>query len=114
MILFLVHGFVEAEYDAIEGDRLEVLFQLNVKGETASRTLTTSRLSGSITAEAGGTASELYSHCNGQMMYICGEHIIFVHYSELVPAIKYLNSQLNKWHDIECIYTMLVCQSSSL
>ena len=56
MIYSLVHGFVKAEYDAIEGDRLEVLFQLNVKGETATNTQS---ISGTIT-QAGGTASKLY------------------------------------------------------
>ena len=57
--LSIVHGFVKANYDAVEGHSIEALFQLNVKGETAYRTINTSRLSGSITAEAGGTASEL-------------------------------------------------------
>ena len=44
----------------MEGRSIEALFQLNVKGETANLTLNTSRLSGIITAEAGGTAGEFY------------------------------------------------------
>ena len=47
-ILIVVHGFVNASYDVLEGDRLDIYFQLN---ESFS-------ISGTIITMAGGTASE--------------------------------------------------------
>ena len=51
----LVHGFVNATYNVVENGRLDTLFRLNVKGETAFPSLF---ISGIITAGAGGAASE--------------------------------------------------------
>ena len=54
-IYSVVHGFVNATYNVTEGGRLNTLFQLNVVEDTSSPALT---ISGTITAVAGGTASE--------------------------------------------------------
>ena len=53
MLLFSVHGFLQHEYDLTEGAQLDTVFQLNVKGNTQFGR----SLSGTITAEAAGTAS---------------------------------------------------------
>ena len=55
LLLFSVHGFLQHEYDLTEDDQLDTVFQLNVKGNTQfGRSLV---VSGTITAEAAGTAS---------------------------------------------------------
>ena len=55
MFGYVVHGFANASYAVVEGQRLNISFQLNVKGETAS---STRGISGNIAAMAGDTASE--------------------------------------------------------
>ena len=55
--LFVVHGFASAAYDVIEGERLDTVFRLNVKGTANFETA----LIGVITSMAGGTASEYSS-----------------------------------------------------
>ena len=56
--IYIVHGFVNATYDVVEDERLDTVFQLNVKGETTfSDGLV---VSGIITTVAGGTASECH------------------------------------------------------
>ena len=54
-LLHTVHGFLQAEYDVDEDERLDTVFQFNVKGTTPFSTLV---VIGTITAEADGTASE--------------------------------------------------------
>ena len=49
-----VHGFLQAEYNVDENDRLDTEFRLNVKGTTQFPELF---VTGTITAEAAGTAS---------------------------------------------------------
>ena len=53
---YTVHGFLQAEYDVNEDERLDTMFQLNVKGTTqfGSALIVT----GTITATADGTASK--------------------------------------------------------
>ena len=53
--MIVVHGFVDATYDVVEDERLDTLFQLNVKGMTAFPSLI---IEGTITAVAGGDASK--------------------------------------------------------
>ena len=55
MFGYVVHGFAKASYAVVEGQRLNISFQLNVKGETVSSTRS---ISGNIAAMAGDTASE--------------------------------------------------------
>ena len=56
-----VHGFAQAEYDVDEDARLDTDFRLNVKGTTAFPGL---NISGTIRAEAAGTASKtMYRVC---------------------------------------------------
>ena len=50
-MLFTVHGFLHASYEVMEGDRLDTVFQLFVKGTGGNLFL-----DGTITAEASGTA----------------------------------------------------------
>ena len=54
-LYYVVHGFADTIYDVVEGNILQTLFQLNVKGETLSDRL---NISGTITAVATGTASK--------------------------------------------------------
>ena len=54
-ILIAVHGFPQVVYYMDEGDRLDTEFRLNVKGMTAFPGL---NISGTITAEAAGTAGK--------------------------------------------------------
>ena len=51
-----VHGFLEAEYNVLEGDWLNTRFQLNVKGTTQFGDAVT--VNGFITATPDGTASK--------------------------------------------------------
>ena len=51
--LCTVHGFANATYDVVEGERLDTTFGLNVKGTTSLPPL----IFGTITSVAG-TASE--------------------------------------------------------
>ena len=53
---YTVHGFLQAEYDVDENERLNIMFQLNVKGTTQFGSALV--VIGTITAEADGTASE--------------------------------------------------------
>ena len=50
-----VHGFRQSVYDVDENDRLDAEFALNVVGTTQLSTLV---VSGTVTAEAAGTASK--------------------------------------------------------
>ena len=52
-----VHGFLQSEYSVTEDDRLDTVFQVNVKGTTQFSTLA---MTGTITAQAAGTASNGY------------------------------------------------------
>ena len=54
-IIAAVHGFANATYDVVEGERLDTFFQLNVKGMTAFPSLI---IQGTVTTVAGGTASK--------------------------------------------------------
>ena len=51
--LFTVHGFINASYDVSEGERIDTVFGLNVKGEATQAPL----IKGEISVEAG-TARE--------------------------------------------------------
>ena len=53
----IVHGFLNATYSVMEGDIVDILFDINVKGEAAFGGLFV--VTGIITAEEGGTASKL-------------------------------------------------------
>ena len=55
-LLHTVHGFLQAEYNVDEEERLDTMFRLNVKGTTqiGSGLVVT----GTITATADGTASK--------------------------------------------------------
>ena len=53
---YTVHGFLQEEYDVDEDERLDTMFQLNVKGTTQFGSALV--VIGTITAEADGTASE--------------------------------------------------------
>ena len=55
-MLILVHGFRQAVYDVVEGNRLFTDFDLNVKGKTAFAGLLV--IEGDIDAVADGTASK--------------------------------------------------------
>ena len=55
-----VHGFTRSSFDGVEGGIANVSFELNVKGTTQFPTLV---VSGTITAEADGTASENIFSC---------------------------------------------------
>ena len=50
----LVHGFVNASYEVVEDERLDTIFQLNVKGMTNFPL----GIFGTITAMAGPTTSK--------------------------------------------------------
>ena len=56
-ILFIlsVHGFLQVEYNVVEDNRLDTMFQLNVKGMTQFGSALV--VSGQITAAADGTSS---------------------------------------------------------
>ena len=62
-MMTVVHGFVNANYEVVEDERLDTIFQLNVKGMT-NFTITISGMSfpltieGTITAMAGPTTSK--------------------------------------------------------
>ena len=62
-MMTVVHGFVNAKYDVVEDERLDTIFQLNVKGMT-NFPITISGMSfpltieGTITAMAGPTTSK--------------------------------------------------------
>ena len=51
-----VHGFLQAEYIVQEGDRLDTMFQLNVKGMTQFGSGLF--ITGNISPAADGTASK--------------------------------------------------------
>ena len=53
---FVVHGFLKAEYDVDEDERLDTEFKLNVKGMTRFDSILS--VSGCITAETAGTAGK--------------------------------------------------------
>ena len=52
-----VHGFANAFYDVEEGERLDIVFKVNVKGTTGFSSLL---LAGNITSAAGPNTSEFY------------------------------------------------------
>ena len=52
-----VHGFSNAFYDVEEGERLDMVFKVNVKGTTGFSSLL---LAGNITSAAGPNTSEFY------------------------------------------------------
>ena len=54
--LFSVHGFTRARYQVVEGERVDVSFQLNVKG--TSQFESSLNIRGEVTASADGTASK--------------------------------------------------------
>ena len=54
MSCHVVHGFLQAEYDVSEDNRLDTEFRLNVKGTTQFPRLF---VGGTVTAQAAGTAS---------------------------------------------------------
>ena len=56
----VVHGFVNGTYDVVEGESLDTIFQLNVKGETRFSSVI---VSGTISAVAGDSTSKFnYNH----------------------------------------------------
>ena len=67
MMVSVVHGFVEAVYTVMEDEVLNTRFELNVKGMTNFPGEL--NIEGTITATAGGTASE-YT-CNIQYILLC-------------------------------------------
>ena len=61
-----VHGFTRTSFEALEGERADILFQLNIKGTTQLPSVV---VSGTITSAAEGTASEcvlylVFNYCN--------------------------------------------------
>ena len=54
LYLFIVHGFASAVYDVVEGERLDTVFRINVKGTSIFEIA----LPGVVTSMAGGTTSE--------------------------------------------------------
>ena len=52
---YTVHGFLQAEYDVDEEERLDTMFRLNVKGTTPFGALI---VMGVVTTTADGTASK--------------------------------------------------------
>ena len=56
LLLHTVHGFLQAEYDVDEEERLDTMFQLNVKGLTQFGSGFV--VIGVVTATADGTASK--------------------------------------------------------
>ena len=64
--LFAVHGFIQGVYKVHEGDTLATGFALNVVGTTDFPAGLF--VSGVITAEASGTASE---YCLLQCLHLC-------------------------------------------
>ena len=59
LFLCSVHGFVQAAYDVVEDQRLDTMFQLNVKGMTQFGVAFV--VAGLITATADGTAGKLFT-----------------------------------------------------
>ena len=57
-MLFLVHGFRQAVYDMVEGDRVIADFDLNIKGMTTNPAIS-GIIVGVIEAVLDGTASKL-------------------------------------------------------
>ena len=55
-LLYAVHGFLLAEYHVQENQRLDTIFQLDVKGETQFGDALL--VSGTITSAPDGTASK--------------------------------------------------------
>ena len=55
--LYTVHGFANTFYDVEEGERLDMVFKVNVKGTTGFPSLL---LAGDITSAAGPNTSEFY------------------------------------------------------
>ena len=55
--IYAVHGFLNAYYDVLEGERLDTVFELNVKGEASQAP----RIRGKVSVEAG-TARESSVH----------------------------------------------------
>ena len=53
---YTVHGFLQAEYDVDEDERLDTVFQLNVKGTTSFGSALI--ITGVVTTTADGTASK--------------------------------------------------------
>ena len=66
--LCAVHGFQRASYSVIEGEKLDAIFSLNVKGET---TLLGS-VAGIIISRAGGTTRKLLLHDLDIYCWECG------------------------------------------
>ena len=62
--LCIVHGFTNAFYDVEEGERLDMVFKVNVKGTTGFSSLL---LTGNITSAAGPNTSEFYDICHLQI-----------------------------------------------
>ena len=60
MTIVAVHGFANATYNVVEGERLNTFFELNVKGETPFGGALV--FSGRITTASGGTASEQHAN----------------------------------------------------
>ena len=52
-----VHGFAQASYDVVEGERLDTMFGLNVKGST---NLSALDITGAVTSETGTARMFLY------------------------------------------------------
>ena len=69
-IFLVVHGFRQSVYDVEEGNQLDTEFVLNVVGTTEFQTRV---VSGTITAEANGTTSQLHismTSCIGSSLHI--------------------------------------------
>ena len=80
-----VHGFVNATYDVMEGDRLHTYFQLN--------NITTPGfiIAGNITAKAGGTASQLYLQgCNDYSIDVLQMILILLHLTHCGLSILWM------------------------
>ena len=60
MTIVSVHGFANATYNVVEGERLNTFFELNVKGETPFGGALV--VAGTITTASGGTASEQHAN----------------------------------------------------
>ena len=65
--IYTVHGFSNAFYDVKEGERLDMVFKVNVKGTTGFSSLL---LAGNITSAAGPNTSEFYDIYHFKMKQI--------------------------------------------
>ena len=75
--VYTVHGFANAFYDMEEGERLDMVFKVNVKGTTGFPGLL---LAGNITSAAGPNTSEFYDIYH--LQYILRNSMVYSHHRD--------------------------------